>query len=203
MLDAPWKVRNGAYSLAVLPAARAQFAVARIPWQEGFRFFGLPILQIYRGSRVRFGPSLVLRSSVRSNPLSPSHPVVISTRARTAALIVGSDFSMTGGSLVAAREIRIGDRVMVGANCIITDTDFHPLDQAERIREPNAGASAPVVIGSDVFIGANSIILKGVTLGKGCVIGAGSVVTRSMPDGAVAAGNPAKVLRLAQGPICV
>lgn len=102
---------------------------------------------------------------------------------------------MTGGSLVSEAQITIGNRVMIGANCIISDTDFHPLDPELRQSTPNAGACAPVVIEDDVFIGTNCIILKGVTLGAGCSIGAGSVVTRSVPPGAVAAGNAAKVVK--------
>lgn len=89
----------------------------------------------------------------------------------------------------------IEDNVTVGANTIITDTDFHPLDPAQRQANPSAGESAPVWIEEDVFIGMNCLILKGVTLGRGCVIGAGSVVTHDIPAGTVAAGNPVRVLR--------
>jgi acetyltransferase-like isoleucine patch superfamily enzyme len=75
------------------------------------------------------------------------------------------------------------------------DTDFHPLDPERRRNDPLDGATRPVVIEDDVFIGMNSLILKGVRLGKGCVIGAGSVVTHDVPAGAVAAGNPARIIR--------
>lgn len=57
------------------------------------------------------------------------------------------------------------------------------------------GQRAPIVIGNDVFIGARSIILKGVTIGDAAIIGAGSVVTKDVPAGAIAAGNPAKIVR--------
>lgn len=56
-------------------------------------------------------------------------------------------------------------------------------------------ASAPVIIGDDVFIGARAIILKGVTIGDGAVIGAGSVVTKSIPPRVIAAGNPARIIK--------
>jgi acetyltransferase-like isoleucine patch superfamily enzyme len=56
-------------------------------------------------------------------------------------------------------------------------------------------ASSPIEIGDDVFVGANTLILKGVTLGKRVIVGAGSVVTRSFPDDAVIAGNPAKRIK--------
>jgi acetyltransferase-like isoleucine patch superfamily enzyme len=87
------------------------------------------------------------------------------------------------------------DRVQVGANSTIVDTDFHPLTPAGRARDFLAGAHAPIVIEDDVFIGMQSLILKGVTIGRGSVVGAGSVVTRDVPAGVVVAGNPATVVK--------
>ncbi|NWG17254.1 MAG: hypothetical protein HXY41_11515 [Chloroflexi bacterium] len=102
---------------------------------------------------------------------------------------------MTGGGIIAEERIIIGSRVTVGANTIIADTDFHPLDPARRRAAPLDGATAPITIEDDVFIGMQCLILKGVSLGVGCVIGAGSVVTRDVPPGVIAAGNPARVIR--------
>jgi acetyltransferase-like isoleucine patch superfamily enzyme len=157
--------------------------------------YGLPILQKHRQSTLMIGARLQLRSTLRSNPLAPHHPVVLSTRRAEAVLRIGDDFGMTGGGIIAATRVIIGNRVTVGANTIITDTDFHPLDPYIRQNDPLDGARAPVVIEDDVFIGMQSIILKGVTLGKGSVIGAGSVVTRDVPPGVIAAGNPAHTIR--------
>ena len=83
----------------------------------------------------------------------------------------------------------------MGAHCGIPDTDVHPLDLATRLAGPLDGATAPVVIEDGVFIGMNSLVLKGVTVGAGSVIGAGSVVTRSIPPAVIAAGNPAHPIR--------
>jgi acetyltransferase-like isoleucine patch superfamily enzyme len=102
---------------------------------------------------------------------------------------------MTGGILCAAERITIGDNVVVGANTSIVDTDFHPLDREKRRDQPSGGQTAPVVIGDDVFVGMNCLILKGVTIGDGSVVGAGSVVTRSVPQDVVVAGNPARIIR--------
>jgi acetyltransferase-like isoleucine patch superfamily enzyme len=102
---------------------------------------------------------------------------------------------MTGGTICAANKIIIGDRVTIGANTTIIDTDFHPMSIEERQEHPNDTKSLPIIIENDVFIGMNSLILKGVHIGEGSVIGAGSVVARSIPPGVVAAGNPAKVIR--------
>ena len=75
---------------------------------------------------------------------------------------------------------QIGDRVLVGANCTIADNDFHPLPAGQRQLTMNA-AVEPISIGDDVFIGMNSLILKGVSIGARSVIGAGSVVTADVP----------------------
>jgi acetyltransferase-like isoleucine patch superfamily enzyme len=85
--------------------------------------------------------------------------------------------------------------VNIGAGARIYDTDFHPLDSHDRRRHDTSRIkSAPVRICEDVFIGANAIVLKGVTVGSRTIIGAGAVVTKSLPPDVVAAGNPARIV---------
>ena len=117
--------------------------------------------------------------------------------------------------------ILIGDNVIIGMNCIFVDnrpitignnvliasgvqiyTATHPVEAEERLIEPDREngvffrtLAKPVVIEDGAWIGGGAIILPGVTVGKNSVIGAGSVVTRSVPANSVAAGNPCKVLR--------
>ncbi|HMA54302.1 MAG TPA: acyltransferase [Acidobacteriota bacterium] len=135
-----------------------------------------------------------LRSSIRSNPLSPNHPVVLSTRRPGARITIGEDFAMTGGTICADTLIEIGDRVSIGANSIVIDTDFHPPSPDSRDAAPNVGETAPTIIEDDVLIGANCTILKGVRLGRGCVIASGSVVGHAVPSFALAGGVPATVI---------
>ncbi|MEZ4731732.1 MAG: DapH/DapD/GlmU-related protein [Caldilineaceae bacterium] len=116
-------------------------------------------------------------------------------RASKSATTVASPAFHLGVMLVAAERIVIGDRVQVGANSTIVDTDFHPLTAEGRARDFLAGAHAPIVIEDDIFIGMQSLILKGVTIGRGSVVGAGSVVTRDVPPGVVVAGKPAVVVK--------
>jgi acetyltransferase-like isoleucine patch superfamily enzyme len=192
--DTRWKIINEIKRILIVPWVRFTFNINRIPMGKKWRFYGMPVIQKHRRSVMRFADGINLRSAVQSNPLSPAHPVILCTWQAGAVLEIGDDFGMTGGSLVAAERITIGDRVAVGANTVITDTDFHPLDPETRRLHPQDAQTAPVVIEDDVFIGMNSLILKGVRLGKGCVVGAGSVVTRDVPSGMVAAGNPARVI---------
>lgn len=179
----------------IYPYIRLLFAMNDIPWTKNSRFLGIPIIQKHRSSSMRVGPHLGLRSSVRSNPLGPNHPVILCTWQAGAVLEIGSHFAMTGGALIAAERIMIGDRVNIGANTTVLDTDFHPLDAEARRLHPQDAITKPVIIEDDVFIGMNCLILKGVTIGQGSIIGAGSVVTKDIPAGVIAAGNPARVIR--------
>ena len=100
-------------------------------------------------------------------------------------------------SILCAREnITIEDKVMLGGGVKIYDNDFHSIDFEQRFDKPDTHiGKAPVLIKYGAFVGAHSIILKGVTIGAKSVVGAGSVVTKDIPDGEVWAGNPAKKIK--------
>jgi acetyltransferase-like isoleucine patch superfamily enzyme len=119
---------------------------------------------------------------------------MISTLAEGATIALGRGVGMSGTVLGAARAITLGDGVLCGANCTITDTDWHPLDAAARAAGAAAPA-APVVIEAGVWLSMNVTVLKGVTIGAGTVVAAGSVVSRSLPANVVAAGSPAVPVR--------
>ena len=102
---------------------------------------------------------------------------------------VYANFNLT---LVDDGHIYIGDRVMIGPNVTIA-TASHPVDL--ELRGRNLQFNKDVHIGDNVWIGSNAIILPGVTIGKNTVIGAGSIVTRDIPENVIALGNPCKVLR--------
>ena len=194
-IDTPWKAWNAVLRWLSYPQVWLLFAMYSIPWKRGWRFYGVPIVHKHRGSEMRFGPGLELRSMACSNPLGPNHPVILTTWQASAELIVGANLGMTGGSLCAAERVWIGDNVTVGANTVITDTDFHSLDAVQRKSEPTGGETVPVTIQDDVFIGMNCLILKGVTIGRSSIVGAGSVVTKDVPSSVIVAGNPATIVR--------
>ena len=103
---------------------------------------------------------------------------------------------ISGSTIYARERIEIGDYCVIGANCKIFDNDFHSLDPEERRRDIYDNlVTRPVVIGKNVFVGCNSIILKGTRIGDNCVVGAGSVVSGVFEAGSVIAGNPARVIR--------
>lgn len=111
--------------------------------------------------------------------------------------MIGPDCGLSGTTICAATDVRIGARVLIGADVMIFDTDFHVVDLLPRryAPMPPSRPADGVTIHDDVFIGARSIILKGVTIGRGSVVAAGSVVSRDIPDQSVFGGNPARELR--------
>ena len=121
-------------------------------------------------------------------------------------MIVGDYCYFTNAVLLCELEVRIGNYVVIGWNATIADTDFHPIAPAERIADAIACSplgkgrrrpevlKRPVIIEDDVWIGPNATILKGVRIGAGAFIEAGSLVTRDVPPRARVLGNPAQVI---------
>lgn len=157
---------------------------------------GRPVVAMAPDSKIFIGCDTVLISRSTHTALGVNHPVVLRTLMPGATLRIGDNVGMSGGSICAAVSISIGDGTLLGANVVIADTDFHePHSLARRylpIPEPNP--TDAISIGRNVFIGTNAIVLKGVRLGDHCVVGAGSVVTRSFEAGSILAGTPAKLI---------
>jgi acetyltransferase-like isoleucine patch superfamily enzyme len=140
------------------------------------------------GNRVSFG--------VNPSPGLYSGYGHVEARHPGATIQIGEDTCINNGVCLISEGpgIQIGRRCLIGHNVLVVDSDFHPLTPEDRLTQPPA--MAPVTIGDEVFIGSEVKIFKGVTIGDGAVIGGGSVVTRSVPPRAIAAGNPARVLRV-------
>jgi acetyltransferase-like isoleucine patch superfamily enzyme len=161
-------------------------------------FYGLPLFRRLPGSTIIIGDNCQFRSSKCSNLIGVNRPCIVSTLRKSAQVQIGNGCGFSGTIIACASTICIGNRVMCGANVTITDTDWHPIDWRDRIAN-RQGASAPVVIADDVWLGLNVIVLKGVAIGGGTVVGAGSIVTKSLPAGVVAAGRPAAVIHKLAG----
>jgi acetyltransferase-like isoleucine patch superfamily enzyme len=158
------------------------------------QLIGLPRFRLIKGSELRIGTRGVFRSQPGSNPIGIDQPITFCTMAAGAKIIIGDGVGISGGSICARLHIAIGDGTLIGANSYIFDNDFHALDPRARSEDDySVVRSAPVRIGSNVFVGARCIILKGVSIGDNAIIGAGSVVSHDVPSDAIAAGNPCTV----------
>lgn len=146
------------------------------------------------GGKVRIGDNLYFSSGDAVNPIGSNLQGAIYVESG-ASLMIGNDVGMSSTRMWIHDSIKIGDHVKIGGCVLMTDTDAHPMDFMAR-RSSNEGTkAAPIVIEDDVWIGAHSIILKGVTIGARSIIGAGSIVTKSVPADCVAAGNPCRVIK--------
>jgi len=123
-----------------------------------------------------------------------------------ASLIIGENcFVGSGTNIVSTSDMLIGSNTLISHNCYITDTDGHSMDsQIRKCDIPNrwrgfkdwsSVVSRPVDIGEDVWIGPNCIVLKGVKIGQGAVISAGSVVTKNVDPLTIVAGVPARKIK--------
>ena len=156
---------------------------------SGLRIEKLPYIrgkgQIFVGDNVYISGKVGIGFASASNVPVPTLKIGNNT-------FVGHDcaFSMRKG-------ITIGDHCLLAGGIIIQDNDGHPLDP--ELRKANTPVSDneahPVAIKDGAWIGRRVIVLKGVTIGQNSVVGAGSVVTKDIPDDSVAAGNPAKTLK--------
>lgn len=112
-------------------------------------------------------------------------------------IVIGDNVGISNSTFYSRISITVGNNVMIGGGTKIFDTDFHSVDAKYRgtCDDKAHTVNKPVTIEDNVFIGAGSVILKGVHIGKNAVIGACSVVTKNVPDGEVWAGNPARFIR--------
>lgn len=152
---------------------------------------------IYRRGRGQLiiGDNVTINSSKKSNFLGgDDYTTIYVNKGKT--LRIGSGVGISNSTIICYENINIEDNVFIGADVKIYDTDFHCINYNKRISIINdIPVSKPILIKNGAFIGAHSIILKGVTIGEHSIIGAGSVVTKNIPNNEIWAGNPAKFIR--------
>jgi acetyltransferase-like isoleucine patch superfamily enzyme len=152
---------------------------------------GFPIFEIYGTAEIKANNTFV--SSPKYNPVGITKRCNIFVGSE-GKLVIGTGGGYSGVTIVCWEKIVIGNYCGFGGNVSLWDTDFHGLQYNERIVK-EAVKTAPIIIGDHVWIGAYTIILKGVTIGNRSVIGAGSVVTKNIPDDEIWAGNPARFIK--------
>jgi len=124
--------------------------------------------------------------------------ILIQPRSPASKIEIGSKNCFSNNvTIVANQQITIGDACQIGDQVTIYDCDFHEIPPSSR--NASAGSTKPVYIGNNVWLGSRVMILKGVSIGDNSVIGAMSLVTKSIPANCVATGIPAKIVRSIEG----
>lgn len=156
---------------------------------------GKPIVEIRKGCKLFIGNNVTLNSRNRGYHVNLHSPVKLFAE-NQAKIIIGDRTRIHGSCIHACNSITIGKNCLIAANCQIIDSNGHDLsfpDVENRIN--TKGLSKPIIIEDNVWIGANTIVLPGVTIGNGSVISASSVVVKDVPPMVISGGNPSVVLK--------
>lgn len=168
----------------------------RVKTGKRCRFYG-PLYLRGRG-KVLIGDNVIINSSRQSNPAGGAFRTTLWSYPG-AELVISDNAGISNSVIVCSNSVIIEENVRIGVGCLIYDTDFHSGDYLRRrSAEQDIPVCRPVRIRRDSFIGANSIILKGVTIGECSIVGAGSVVTKDIPPGEIWGGNPARFIKYAE-----
>lgn len=180
------------YRFCLLPLYWVYGAWSGVRFKRSWVLHGVPLIKCAgAGSVIDIGEKFVACSMSITNAIGVNQRVVIRTVADGAKIVIGENVGVSGCTISAANAITIGSRVLIGSGALIMDNDAHSILSKERSKGAK-GESKPIMIEDDVFIGARAIVLKGVRIGKGAVIGAGSVVTKNVQEFTIVAGNPAR-----------
>ena len=169
------------------------FRLNGIQFGKGFRAVGVPAVNISLGGRAEIGERFTIRTGLHDTEVGS-----VGSRIRVGPkgfLRIGNRVGMSNTTIVCEESVEIGDDVLLGGGVQVFDTNFHSTDATVRAsgRETRSDVrTAPVCIGSRVFIGANAIVCKGVTIGDEAIIAAGSVVVCDVPAGETWGGSPAR-----------
>jgi acetyltransferase-like isoleucine patch superfamily enzyme len=152
-------------------------------------------IKIRNRGTLSMGSNLIITSCREGNPVGLANGSFLYC-APSSSLIIGNNVAISNSTIFSLKSIIIEDDVMIGGGVQIYDSDFHQLSYNDRMENiPNKIKSSPVHLMKGCFIGASSIILKGVSIGERSIIGAGSVVSKSVPKDEIWGGNPCRFIK--------
>lgn len=174
---------------------RIPLSLQKITVGKNIRMVGWPFVFRFPKAEITIGDNVTINSNFWSNLLGVYQRTIIIAKG-VGKVHIGHKVGISGSTIYAWDNIEIGDNTIIGVNVKIVDNDFHPISPEERINDDYANvAHKPIKIGKNVFIGMNSLILKGTEIGDNSVVGAGSVVSGKFPNNCIIAGNPARVIK--------
>lgn len=163
---------------------------------KSFRSLGIPYIHKSLKATISIGSNFRMNNGSKYSDSGLNGKCRIEVR-DTAVLFIGDNVGMSDTTITCHEKIIIGNNVIIGVGSQIRDTDNHSLNPIDRLvgLDWKNKKTAPILINDNVFIGANSFILKGVIIGANSILGAGSVLTKNVPENEIWAGNPAKFIK--------
>jgi len=165
----------------------------RFKINSGYKVWGKIRLLIHGVGSITIGHDFHAVSDRKRSFITLFSPIQL-TVIGNAEIIIGDHVGLNGTTITARKKISIGDYTMIGPNTIIVDNDGHNA-WPPRERWTTSGRSEEIIIENDVWIGMNCTILKGVKIGTGSIISAGSVVISNVEANSLYAGNPAEKIK--------
>jgi acetyltransferase-like isoleucine patch superfamily enzyme len=191
------KVPRRIRTLVLLKWNKVKFTLLGIEYGNNLKIINRVKILLEKKSKVIIGNNFALMSGDYYNPLYRNIYGIISAM-QNAKIKIGDNVGMSSPCISAHKSITIGNNVKIGANTTILDSDCHSLNYKHRRiggGDTYNKVDKEIVIGDDVLIGMNCLILKGVCIGARSIIGAGSVVSKNIPEDCIAAGNPCRIIK--------
>ena len=164
---------------------------------KDFKTNGRPFIRRSKNGVFEIDSGFKMNNGLKGNPIGRPQPCTFIIN-NNAYLKIGQNVGISSTAIVCHIKTEIGDNVKIGGGTCIYDTDFHVLDSKKRsnsLLDRIEKIDKPICIKDNVFIGAHSTILKGVTIGENSIIGACSVVSKNIPSDQIWAGNPIKFIK--------
>jgi len=167
----------------------------KVQYGDNLNLIGLPVIFKQKKAELTIGDNCTIKSDFLSNLVGLYQRTIIVAR-EEGKIHIGNNVGISGATIYSKESIKIGDYTNIGGNVKILDHDFHPIEaEARKRNDMTMVGKRAIIIGENVFIGCNSIVLKGTEIGDNSVVGAGSVVSGKFPANVVIAGNPARIIK--------
>lgn len=182
-----WKV------LGVIDMLPLKWKGARIG--KGCFVDGMPKVHMAKGAKIILGDDVTLISRERHNPLL-RQKMILKATTPDSVIQLHDHVGLSGCSLISSTSISIGEYTIIGPDTVVFDAAGHHYNPTTGWRVRTMRTGNPISIGKKCFIGSRCIIMGGVTIGDNCVVSAGTVVSKDIPAGHIACGNPAVITPL-------
>jgi acetyltransferase-like isoleucine patch superfamily enzyme len=164
-------------------------------YSKGLQVSGIIKVDVTQRGKLTIGRNLKINSGNNFNVIGRQQKTMFWVEGE---LIIGDNVGMSATAIICNKQIIIGNNVTIGGNTVIYDSDFHNLNPSirqDKSIDKQSAIKLPVIIEDNVFIGAHTTILKGVTIGENSIIGACSLVSKDIPKNQIWGGNPAKFIK--------